>query len=454
MPVRPGPSVSQGLHLPARQWVGPEVFCVIGDLDVGGTERHLAQVLPELVARGVRPVVYTLTHRGVLAPVLESAGVQVIAPPAADRIRLLPRWLRAGVILPLTTLCLAYQLVRRRPSVAHFYLPAAYLLGGFCSLAAGVPVRVMSRRSLNRYQARHRVLAGLERWLHRRMTAVLGNSQAVVRDLLTEGVSPERVGLLHNGIDLRPFAGPARRDSLRAQFGVSEETLLIICVANLIPYKGHRDLFQALAGIRASLGVDWRLLCVGEGGEYRHVLEAEAKRLGIEAHVHFLGSRSDVPALLMASDVGVLASHEEGFSNSILEGMAAGLPMVVTAVGGNGEAVEDGETGRVVPPQDLHALGLALAELAVDPELRKRFGSAGRARVAQRYSLEVCVARYAGLYEGLLTQPATPVTSLLPHPEASEAVSEPGLRLGSGTGREPPFPGQSVPASVRVAGSE
>jgi glycosyltransferase involved in cell wall biosynthesis len=124
--------------------------------------------------------------------------------------------------------------------------------------------------------------------------------------------------------------------------------------------------------------------------------------LQIAANVSFLGLRSDVADILWVSDIGILSSHEEGFSNSILEGMAARLPMIVTDVGGNAEAVIDGECGFVVPPHDPGRLAGAIEILARDPALRTAFGIAGRRRIEQRFTLEKCVDAYDALYSGLL----------------------------------------------------
>ena len=129
-----------------------------------------------------------------------------------------------------------------------------------------------------------------------------------------------------------------------------------------------------------------------------------ARARGIGANVRFMGERRDVPTLLAAADFGILSSWEEGFSNVILEAMTAGLPMIVTDVGGNPEAVLHGETGLVVPSRDPTALGDAVLRLARDPELRRRLGSAGRRRVKQEFSVERCVDSHTSLYEELLAR--------------------------------------------------
>ena len=190
---------------------------------------------------------------------------------------------------------------------------------------------------------------------------------------------------------------PARE--IRARLGIAPTALVLTTPANLIPYKGHADLLDALARVAGQLPPDWVLLCAGRDDGVGPVLRARAHALGFADRVRWLGLRDDLPALLVASDVGILASHEEGFSNSVLEGMAAGLAMVVSDVGGNAEAVQQGVSGCVVPPQDPAALGTAILGLARDPGRRRRLGDAARARVAQAFSLDGCVLRYRQFYE-------------------------------------------------------
>jgi serine/threonine protein kinase len=146
----------------------------------------------------------------------------------------------------------------------------------------------------------------------------------------------------------------------------------------------------------------WQLLIVGRDDGAGFDIRALAKKLNIENKISFTGIRSDVASLMLASDIGLLCSHQEGFSNAILEAMAAGLPMIVTDVGGNPEAVLAGETGLVVPPHDPEALAESLVSLARDPLLRKTYGEAGRARLEAQFLLDSCVARYEALYRGLL----------------------------------------------------
>ena len=376
----------------------PTILVVIGDLDVGGTEHHLLRVLPALARHGFGPLVYTLTERLSLAPRFRAAGVEVIAPTRASAPPSLPRRSRDPALM-LSAVKL-WRLIRtRRPDVIHLFLPAAYLVGAAAALLAGHKTVVMSRRNLNRYQRKRPALAWLEQRLHRRITAALGNSRAVVRELAAEGVPPERLGLIYNGVDLDTFVGLPPAHEIRARLGIAPTALVLTTPANLIPYKGHADILDALAQVAGQLPPDWVLLCAGRDDGAGPELKARAHALGFAERVRWLGLRDDVPALLAASDVGILASHEEGFSNSVLEGMAAGAAMIVSDVGGNAEAVQDGVSGCVVPPRDPAALGTAILALAHDPGRRRGLGDAARARVSQTFSLDACVARYRRFYE-------------------------------------------------------
>jgi glycosyltransferase involved in cell wall biosynthesis len=292
-------------------------------------------------------------------------------------------------------------LLRDRPGIVHFFLPEAYIIGGLAALLSGRRRLVMSRRSLNNYQARYFLGVWIERQLHKRMKVVVGNSLAVVKQLRAESGASERLGLIYNGIDLAPFKGTSRDRSTLSEPGLGSETLVLTLVANLIKYKGHLDLLKALARIRDDLPAPWVLLLVGRDTGIGASLQTAARELGLAPHIHWLGERNDVAALFQATDIGILCSHEEGFSNALLEGMAAGIPMIATNVGGNIEAVIDGGTGLLVPAKDAAALGDAILRLAHDPPLRRTLGAAGKKRVEQNYSLGACVAEYERLYEAL-----------------------------------------------------
>ncbi len=377
-----------------------DIMFVVGTLQVGGSERHLSTIARALTQRGRRISIYCLSGGGPLHAELEQGGVTVLLPIVERHGR------TASLVFRVLRLSLAAShlfsvMLRRRPAIVHFFLPEAYLTGAPLAALAGLPLRVMSRRSLNLYQRRRPFLGRIERRLHRWMTAVLGNSASVVRELKDEGIAADRLGLIYNGIEQARMVPRRDRAAMRASLGLAQDTVVMAIVANLISYKGHRDLLSALAGMRGRLPADWRVLVVGRDDGIEPDLRAQAESLGLTANISFLGPRHDVADLLGASDVGILCSHEEGFSNSVLEGMAAGLPMVVTDVGGNAEAVIDGECGWVVPSRDPQRLGEAIVMLAGDAALRAQFGAAGRRRIEERFTLGRCVDAYDAFYSEL-----------------------------------------------------
>ena len=382
------------------------VFFVIGSLNLGGTERHLLQILPHISARGYVVTVLTLGPKGSLASQLEAQGISVVElgwPWLWDG---LPHSLRRWVLLPVSMFNLIRAFAGAKPKIVHFFLPQAYLIGGVASLFTGLAFRIMSRRSLNAYQQKYRLLAWLERKLHSRMDYVLGNSKAVTDELRGEGVDQSRLRLVYNGIESMPHVDPAQIAHTRQALGVDAECLVLVCVANLLPYKGHEDLLSALAGIKEQLGANWRLFLVGrDDGIWASLLKFSDAN-GLSSHIDWLGVRGDVADLYAASNIGILCSHEEGFSNSVLEGMASGIPMVVTRVGGNAEAVVDQESGIVVPPRAPHELGRAILRLAQDKALRFRLGGAAKSRVAELFTVQACVDSYVGLYDELTRRAA------------------------------------------------
>ncbi len=393
----PAPPTSKSPPGPAPRRC--RILFVTESFGVGGTESHLLELLPALKSQGFEPAAFCLTEPGKRASILDAAAIPVMTAPrfaAYKRSPLAPLRIGGGALK-------LFALIGRfQPTIAHFFLPGPYLAGAPVALARSVPIKVMSRRSLADYQRNWPGAARLERLLHPRMDAILGNSQAIVDDLIAKEGCPERqVRLIYNGIRLSPLA--VTREEARAALGLGERTFVMTMIANLFPYKGHRDLIAALARIEDRLPKPWTLLCAGrDAGESKAIAHAIATA-GLGDRVRLLGERSDVPLLLAASDTGILTpTRNEGLSNAVLESMAVGLPMVVTDVGGNAEAVVDGRTGLVVPAGDCAALGAAIMKLAANPELRQAMGREAKQRVAERFSLSASVDQYCALYEELL----------------------------------------------------
>jgi starch synthase (maltosyl-transferring) len=208
--------------------------------------------------------------------------------------------------------------------------------------------------------------------------------------------------VIPNGIDPGPFerAVPVPRGTI----GIPEEAHLALGIGRLDIQKGLPYLLEAAERVVGERP-DWHLALAGDGPQRAWVLDQLAARPLLRDRVHWLGLRADVPGLLKAADVLVLASLWEGMPNVVLEAMAAGRAIVGTAVEGTEDLVIPGQTGWLVPPRDANALSQALLEAAEQPELCRRFGQAGRLRVEQEFALDRTITAYERLWAGLLGYP-------------------------------------------------
>jgi glycosyltransferase involved in cell wall biosynthesis len=374
----------------------PYILYVLGGaLDHGGTEFHLYHLLPRLNQIGYEIEVHCLRGEGVLAEGMRRMGVRVTSGPMViGKMRgpmgKLARLVSGGLFLSI-------RIIRKRPDVIHFFLRSAYVLGGYVARFWRIRYQIMSRRDMNLYMLENVRLRRQEAFFHRRMDVLLGNSKAVTKELIEEGADSEKVGLIYNGIDVKRFEKLPKKIYVREQLGLPLDALVLVNVANLWAYKGHSDLIKAL--VKVSFDREWRLLLVGrdEGAECK--LNKLLHEYDLVGNVIFAGDVDDVRPYLAAADVAVSASHKEGFSNAVLEYLAAGLPSVLTDVGGNREAI--GGSGLIVPAHDSDAFASGLNRLLREPSLEHRAALA-RQR-AKIFSLEASVQNYDAVYQSVVS---------------------------------------------------
>ena len=320
----------------------------------------------------------------------------------------------------------ARDLRRHRIQIVHTYnfypnvfaLPAARL--------ARAPRVIASIRDTGVYQTP--MQKRVQRLACRLADCIVVNAEAVRRWLIEEGYEQKRIVVIRNGVDLSRFQGKGEGQRLRQELGVPPRAPIVAVVSRLHELKGLDDFLEAAAALSARHR-DARFLIVGDRlalkdgavvkeGVYRSGLEDLARRLGIADRVVFTGFRLDVPELLQEVTVSVLPSLSEGLSNFLLESMAAGVPVVATRVGGSPEAVEDGETGILVPARDPATLARAIDAILSDSDLARRMGQAGKRRVAERFSLDGMARATERLYGSLLER------------RRLEAETDPGSALG------------------------
>jgi glycosyltransferase involved in cell wall biosynthesis len=362
------------------------VCLMIGQLGLGGAEKQLVLLARGLRERSVETSVLVMFDGGPGEEALREAGIPVVR--LGFRVTA-ARW-RMPSANVMAFLRLVAHLRTMAPDVLHAFLFHSYLSAAPAARLARVPVLVAGRRSMGEFAEGHRLFQALERAATRATDFLIANALAVAENTrCRERVPRDKISVVYNGLPDSAFE-PVPPASLIT------ESPVVLCVANLIAYKGHRFLLDGIARLQEQ-GHACTLALVGDGPE-RPALEAQAGRLGIDAR--FLGARRDVPALLARADVFVLSSLHEGMSNAVMEAMAAGRPVVATEVGGSGELLRG--RGVLVPPADPDALADGLRQVLTDPRSARRL--AERAREWSRVHLraDAMVDQHVRIYLELL----------------------------------------------------
>ena len=298
-----------------------------------------------------------------------------------------------------------YQLIRLSAylkgfDVVHTHDLWSNLLGVPAAWLAGVPAIVSSRRDLSHfdwYQGKRRI------WLRRIQNlgdAIVTNATPIRDALIKEdGFQPGKLRVIHNGVDIAKF-NTGRIDRARLFPGVGDANLILLVGNMHSDVKGHPWLIASAPAVIQEFP-STRFVLVGDG-ERRSEFEEQVLGLGLKENFLFLGRRADIPNILACCDIAVLPSRAEGLPNAVIEYMAAGLPSIVTDVGGNAELIEDGVTGLLVPREDSAALSIAFLKLLRDSGLARRLARAGHEFTVHNFSFERLVSEVDALYSNLL----------------------------------------------------
>ena len=298
----------------------------------------------------------------------------------------------------------ARVLKRLRPDVIHAHDPhgvamasLALSLGG-ASTQNGPPLVAARRVDF------HLKGNSFSKWKYRQVDCYVAASEAIRRILLADGVAPDHVVTVHEGIDVDHVVA-APPVNVHEAFWLPHHAPVVGNVAALAPHKGQRYLNEA-AHLVVKQIPDARFVVLGEG-ELREHLEHLVKEHALEKHVLLPGFRTDVLGCIKGFDLFVMSSVTEGLGTSLLDAMACARPIVATRAGGIPEIVEDDITGLVVPPRDSRALAGAIVRALQDEALRKRLAAAGFQRVRERFTVERMVAETAAVYATLKAQVST-----------------------------------------------
>jgi glycosyltransferase involved in cell wall biosynthesis len=269
----------------------------------------------------------------------------------------------------------------------------ADMLGGLAASFADVPA-VVSRRVDN---TEMRLMAALRYRPFRKIIAISEAIAAVLRD---HDVAADRIEVIRSAVDTTQIRSIADRAAFNAEFGVPDDALVLGAAGQLIPRKGHRYLLEAVASLHQKHS-QLRLIIFGDG-YLNNQLRAQASSLGLGDVVQFAGFRNDLDDLMACFDIFVHPALAEGLGVATLKAAAAGVPVVGFKAGGLPEAIVDGETGLLVPPEDVLALQDAIETLIKSDDVRQRMGNAGRDRMQNEFSIDTMADKHVALYESVL----------------------------------------------------
>lgn len=378
----------------------PLVMHVVYRFDTGGLENGVVNLINRMPANAYRHTVVALTDVTDFRRRVTRGDVEFIAlnKPPGHAFKLYP---------------MLYRLFRQqRPAIVHTRNLGA-LEVAVPAWAAGVPVRIHGEhgRDVGDFDGSSRKFQWIRRLYRPFVTYYLALSRDLEHYLLHRvGIPKNKVAQIYNGVDAQRFSPALLRQPIDACPFQDSGLWLLGTVGRMQVVKDQTNLARAFVRaleLAPDLACRLRLVMVGDGPLRREVQDILAAA-GRENLAWLPGERSDVPAILRGLDCFVLPSLGEGVSNTILEAMASGLPVIATRVGGNAELVQEGDSGELVPPADSESLARAIVRLASEPALARRMGERGRQAVERRFSLDAMVGAYQALYDELLSVPRAP----------------------------------------------
>lgn len=364
---------------------------MISSFNQGGTERQAVSLVKALVSDGrFEILVATLNKEGVLLEEIERLGLPEISEFKLtsflnynfySQLRRCAKYIRENRIVLVQT--------------HDFY---SNIFGMSAARLAGVKARVASKRETGGMRTALQDL--VERVAFQTAHSIIVNSATVKDHLLERAIQEKKIRVIYNSLDLTRFSGETCDGS---KFGLPAGVRFVTLVANLRHSVKNVPMFLRAAKSVAEAVPDAHFVIAGEG-ELESKLRSLASTLGLDGRVHFIGRCVDVPSLLSASYACALTSVAEGFSNSILEYMAAGKPVVATNVGGAPEVIVNGKSGYLVASDDDAALAARLTELLNDAENARLLGSRGKRRVGERFSMKTNLGATIQLYYELIRE--------------------------------------------------
>jgi len=368
------------------------IMQVVLKLNVGGLERVVIDLLKNLDPNTYNPILCCLENYGSMIHEVKKLGIETIALGKKEEgldLLLIPRLLKA--------------LKQYEVKILHSHNSSPHLYSTIAGKLASTPINI--------YTIHGQVSAIHGQGLYMKHRPLLYMTDMIVavshdaRKMILNGskISHNKVVTILNGIDEEKYSARVNIIDKKRSIGLSTEDLVIGIVARLAPEKDHNTLLDAFRLVLNNTHLNIKLVIVGDGSLKEQMIK-KSQLLSIDKNVIFLGERHDVPELLATFNLFVLSSTTEGISLTLLEAMAAGLPVIATKVGGNPEIVMDKQTGLIVPPRDPISMAKAISHIIDNPYIWKQMGMKGKERVSNVFSVKTMVNEYQKVYEKIMIQ--------------------------------------------------
>lgn len=366
-----------------------KIAFIIGSLNIGGTEKHLLNLINNFDKIKFSIHLHLLNEKGTMYNKMRK-DVKVYYPPKtiSTKFSHFINFFKTLIRIKLT-----------KPDIIHCFLPQSYIFGGIIGLLLNHKNVIMSRRSLNAYQKKYKIipLRKIEEFLHKYSKIILANSKAVYSELIEEGVKKEKLKLIYNGVILtkkKKFDMRNIKKELGLQIG---KYFIFSSIANLIPYKNQIIIIKAAEKL-LKITDKFIVIFVGSGTiEYTNFLKMEITKRKLNKNFLLLKQCIDVDKYFYVSDVGISSSLEEGFSNTILEYLCFGKPVIATNVGGNADIISQ-KNGILIESDNHHQMFEAMKRMIINKKDLKKFKDGANNEV-QKYSFEKMMENYKNVYE-------------------------------------------------------
>lgn len=368
------------------------IVYIIPSLNVGGTEKHLLH-LARSMSNKYNVEVICLEQKGLLFPNI-SKKIKIT--------NLGNNRLKYNLFKYIFLIYKLWKILKTKESIFHFFLPKSYLIAGTICILQKKKKLIMSRRSTNYYQKKYPFVKFWEKFLHRKMKYILVNSNNLRDQLIfDEGVDKNKIIEIKNGVKILKFKSKNKNQAeskYKTKEGFSKNNI-IICLANLIPYKGHIHLIKSLSILNKTFK-KWELLLIGDGDKkYKLQLETLVKKFNLQEKITFKGIQIFPEKFLLSAKLGILLSDHEGSSNAIIEYMNCSLPVISTDSGNVSQILDNKVNGYIVEQKDYYGIANLIKKILKENSTSKKIGENNKKKVQRMFNYNSMISKYKNIYE-------------------------------------------------------